>query len=57
MQARIQTSASALGYKQTISSLESFERGQTETIRDQVVFLFIYLFFTFFSSNVIELTF
>ena len=56
MQARIQTSASALGSKQTISSFKSFEKGKTETIRGQVVFLFIY-FFTFSFSDVIELTF
>ena len=56
MQTRIQTSAPALGSKQTISSFKSFEKGKTETIRGQVVFLFIY-FCTFSFSDVIELTF
>ena len=35
----------------------SFGRGQTETIRGQVVFLIFIYFFTFFSFDVIELTF
>ena len=41
----IQTSASALGSKQTISSFKVFGRGETETIQGQIVFLFY--FFTF----------
>ena len=44
-QAQIQTSASALG---SFSFFKSFGRGQTETIRGQVVFLIFYLFFYIF---------
>ena len=61
MQALIQTSASALGSQQRISSFKGFGRGQTETFRAQIVFLFylffLFFIFTFFPSEVIELTF
>ena len=45
MMRQIQTSASALG---SFSFFKSFGRGQTETIRGQVVFLIFYLFFYIF---------
>ena len=44
-QTQIQTSASALG---SFSFFKSFGRGQTETIRGQIVFLIFYLFFYIF---------
>ena len=57
MQAQIETSASALGsYQTVISSFKAFGREQTETIQGQILFFFLY-FFTFSSSDVIELTF
>ena len=45
MQAQIETSASALRSEQTISSFKAFGGGQTETIRGQTLFYFIFLHF------------